>query len=41
MLNLLENYDLPSEGRSEVNVHRLVEAMKCESTPSVQVKCGQ
>ncbi|KAF8502165.1 gamma-glutamyltranspeptidase [Russula emetica] len=28
MLNLLENYDLPAEGRTEVNVHRLVEAMK-------------
>ncbi|KAF8482933.1 gamma-glutamyltranspeptidase [Russula ochroleuca] len=28
MLNLLENYDLPTEGRTEVNVHRLVEAMK-------------
>jgi len=32
MLNLLENYDLPAEGRTEVNVHRLVEAMKCEPT---------
>jgi gamma-glutamyltranspeptidase/glutathione hydrolase/leukotriene-C4 hydrolase len=31
MLNLLEKYDLPAEGRTEVNVHRLVEAMKCES----------
>jgi gamma-glutamyltranspeptidase len=30
MLNLLEKYDLPTEGRTEVNVHRLVEAMKCE-----------
>ena len=40
MLNLLENYDLPSEGRTEVNVHRLVEAMKCEPTP-VRVNCGQ
>jgi len=28
MLNLLEKYDLPAEGRAEVNVHRLVEAMK-------------
>ena len=34
MLNLLENYDLPAEGRTEVNVHRLVEAMKCKSTGS-------
>ena len=41
LLNLLENYDLPAEGRTEVNVHRLVEAMKCESTLSVQEKCGQ
>jgi gamma-glutamyltranspeptidase/glutathione hydrolase/leukotriene-C4 hydrolase len=32
MLNLLENYDLPAEGRTEVNVHRLVEAMKCKPT---------
>ena len=32
MLNLMEKYDLPVEGRTEVNVHRLVEAMKCEST---------
>jgi len=31
MLNLMEVYDLPAEGRTEVNVHRLVEAMKCES----------
>ena len=30
MLNLLEYYDLPAEGRTEVNVHRLVEAMKCK-----------
>jgi gamma-glutamyltranspeptidase/glutathione hydrolase/leukotriene-C4 hydrolase len=35
MLNLLENYDLPAEGRTEVNVHRLVEAIKCEPTLSV------
>ena len=41
MLNLLENYDLPAEGRTEVNVHSLVEAMKCESTLSVQEKCGK
>lgn len=32
MLNLLENYDLPVEGRTGVNVHRLVEAMKCKPT---------
>jgi len=31
MLNLMEMYDLPAEGRTKVNVHRLVEAMKCES----------
>jgi gamma-glutamyltranspeptidase / glutathione hydrolase / leukotriene-C4 hydrolase len=30
MLNLMEKYNLTSEGRTEVNVHRLVEAMKCE-----------
>ncbi|KAI9509410.1 gamma-glutamyltranspeptidase-domain-containing protein [Russula earlei] len=28
MLNLMEKYNLPDEGRTEVNVHRLVEAMK-------------
>ena len=30
MLNLMEKYDLPAEGRTDVNVHRLIEAMKCE-----------
>ena len=30
MLNLLENYDLPGEGRTPLNIHRLIEAMKCE-----------
>lgn len=30
MLNLMEKYDLPAEGRTAINVHRLVEAMKCE-----------
>jgi gamma-glutamyltranspeptidase / glutathione hydrolase / leukotriene-C4 hydrolase len=33
MLNLMEKYDLPVEGQTGVNVHRLVEAMKCESSP--------
>ncbi|KAH9176424.1 gamma-glutamyltranspeptidase [Lactarius sanguifluus] len=28
MLNLMEKYDLPAEGRTDVNVHRLIEAMK-------------
>ncbi|KAI0305686.1 gamma-glutamyltranspeptidase [Multifurca ochricompacta] len=28
MLNLLEKYDLPAKGRTGVNVHRLVEAVK-------------
>lgn len=32
MLNLIEHYDLESEGRSGRNVHRLIEAMKCESS---------
>lgn len=31
MLNLLENYDLPGEGRTPLNIHRLIEAMKCKS----------
>lgn len=31
MMNLMEHYkDLREEGRTPVNVHRLVEAMKCE-----------
>jgi gamma-glutamyltranspeptidase/glutathione hydrolase/leukotriene-C4 hydrolase len=30
MLNLMEKYDLPAEGRTDVNVHRLVEATKCK-----------
>lgn len=29
MLNLLERYDLPGEGRTGLNTHRLVEAIKC------------
>ena len=29
MLNLMEHYDLPSESRTGLNVHRFVEAMKC------------
>ncbi|KAI9442113.1 gamma-glutamyltranspeptidase [Lactarius indigo] len=28
MLNLMEKYDLPAEGRTDVNVHRLIEATK-------------
>lgn len=34
ILNLLENYDLPGEGRTPLNIHRLIEAMKCKSTLS-------
>ena len=30
MLNLMEKYELPAEGRTDVNVHRLIEAMKCK-----------
>ncbi len=30
MLNLMEKYDLPAEGRTNVNVHRLIEATKCK-----------
>ncbi|KAH9992573.1 nucleophile aminohydrolase [Russula vinacea] len=42
MLNLLENYDLPTEGRTEVNVHRLVEAMKTRiSDPSFSDGSGR
>lgn len=32
MLNLMEKYDLPAEGRTDVNVHRLIEATKCKLT---------
>lgn len=31
MLNLLEKYDLKGEGRTGLNVHRMVEVIKCES----------
>jgi gamma-glutamyltranspeptidase / glutathione hydrolase / leukotriene-C4 hydrolase len=30
ILNLLENYDLPGEGRTPLNIHRFIEAMKCK-----------
>jgi hypothetical protein len=30
ILNLLENYDLPREGRTPLNIHRVIEAMKCK-----------
>lgn len=30
ILNILENFDLVGEGRTGTNVHRLVEALKCE-----------
>lgn len=30
MLNLLENFDLSGEGRTGLNVHRLVEVLKCQ-----------
>lgn len=33
MLNVLEHYDLVAEGRTQLNVHRLVEAMKCAHSP--------
>ena len=39
MLNLMEKYDLPTEGRTVVNVHRLVEAKKCESTLLSVLSC--
>ena len=29
MLNIMEHYDLSTEGMSGLNVHRLVEAIKC------------
>lgn len=30
MLNLMEHYDLIEEGRTELNLHRMVEAIKCK-----------
>ena len=30
ILNLLERYDLAGEGRTPLNTHRLVEAIKCK-----------
>ena len=29
ILNILEHYDLVGEGRTPLNIHRFVEAMKC------------
>ncbi|KAH0827481.1 gamma-glutamyltranspeptidase [Lanmaoa asiatica] len=37
MLNLLERFDLIGEGRTPLNVHRIVEAMKCESMCSTRI----
>lgn len=34
MLNIMEHYDL-SEGMTDLNVHRLVEAIKCNYTPTM------
>lgn len=31
ILNLLENYDLISEGITPLNIHRVVESLKCKS----------
>jgi gamma-glutamyltranspeptidase / glutathione hydrolase / leukotriene-C4 hydrolase len=31
MLNVLDHYDFDVEGRTPLNVHRLVEAMKCKT----------
>ena len=39
MLNLLENYDLPGEGRTPLNIHRLIETMKCEPAHSLNSLC--
>lgn len=36
MLNLLERFDLIGEGRTPLNVHRMVEAIKCESMYSLR-----
>lgn len=30
MLNIMEHYDLAGEGPTGLNIHRSVEAMKCE-----------
>ena len=38
ILNLLENYNLPGEGRTALNIHRLIEAMKCKPTLSLNSK---
>lgn len=37
ILNLLEHYDLPEEGRTLLNEHRLIEALKCTSFSLVLV----
>jgi hypothetical protein len=32
MLNILEHYDLPKEGLTPLNFHRMVESLKCKGT---------
>ena len=39
MLNLVENYDLVGEGKTGLNLHRIVEAMKCEQHRSIYYAC--
>lgn len=35
MLNIMEHYDLSDEGMTGLNIHRLVEAIKCDYPPAV------
>lgn len=35
MLNIMEHYDLSGEGMTGLNVHRLVEAIKCNYSHTV------
>ena len=36
ILNLLERYDLPAEGLNPLNLHRVIEALKCMCLPSAR-----
>lgn len=38
MLNLLEHYDFNGDGRTSLNTHRTIEALKCESSHNVLIQ---
>jgi len=38
MLNIMEHYDLSEEGMTGLNVHRLVEAIKCNHVHTMRLQ---